>query len=79
MEIGPNIAYSLISGFVLVAAMSILLVKYFPDECAEFIQRVRSPSSSAVKEQSDELLAQMDRNVTERKALKATNLPSWSK
>ncbi|MBC3871906.1 hypothetical protein [Undibacterium oligocarboniphilum] len=68
MEI--NQAYSLIAGFIVFAVIVILTLKYFPSECAEFIRRLRSPSASAVKKQSEELLAKMNKNVAERKSRK---------
>lgn len=61
-------AVDLIGGMVVLAAALVLGVKYFPKEIAEFVRRLGAPSASSIKKQSDEMLAEMDRNVAERKA-----------
>jgi len=57
-----------IGGGVVLGAAAFLVVKYFPKEIAEFVRRLGAPSTSAVKSQSDRMLAQMETNVAERKA-----------
>lgn len=58
----------LIGGAVVLVAVAVLAAKYFPTEIAELVHRMGSPSASSVKKQSDQMLADMDRNVAERKA-----------
>jgi len=56
-------------GAVAALVVAILLaVKYFPKEVAEFLRRMSAPSTSAIRKKSDEMLADMDRNIAERKA-----------
>lgn len=40
---------------------------------AEFLTNCDRPSAETIKQQSDEMLAEMDRNVAERKARKTDN------
>lgn len=59
---------SVIGGGVVLLVGALLVVKYFPNEVAEFWRRLGAPTDSTIKKQSDEMLANMDRNVAERKA-----------
>lgn len=47
---------------------ALLVAKYFPGEVAEFWRRLSIPSASSIKKQSNERLAEMERNIAERKA-----------
>lgn len=57
-----------IGGGVVLVTAALLVVKYFPSEVAAFVRRMGAPSTSAVKSQSDRMLAEMDKNVAARKA-----------
>lgn len=48
----------------------LLVVKFFPNEIAALWRRLGAPSESDIKKQSDERLAEMERNIAERKARK---------
>lgn len=51
----------------LAATVGVLLV-YFPKEVRAFIERLDSKSTKQIQKESAAKLAEMDRNVTERKA-----------
>ena len=55
-------------GGVFLVVVGLLVVKFFPNEVAAFWRRLGAPSESALKKQSDERLAEMERNILERKA-----------
>lgn len=57
-----------IGGGAFLIVTALLVLKYFPEEIAEFVRRLSAPSTSSIKQQSEERLAEMDRNVAERKA-----------
>lgn len=70
MSINPHVAFGVIAFGTIMLVLSYFLAKYWPGACAELWRRIRSPSASSIKKQSDELLAQMNRNIAERKARK---------
>lgn len=55
---------------MLLGVLFFLLLKYFPNECAEWLRQMSSPSSDAVKRKSEEMLKQMDLNIAEKSALR---------
>ncbi|MCU6501939.1 hypothetical protein LPN04_29525 [Rugamonas sp. A1-17] len=55
---------------MLLAVLFFLLLKYFPNYCAEWLSKMSSPSSGSIKRKSEKMLEQMDRNVAEKNALK---------
>lgn len=60
-----------VSGLLMLLGMLFfLLLKYFPNECAEWLRQMSSPSSGAVKSRSEKMLAQMNRNIAEKNALR---------
>lgn len=48
--------------------VGVLVVKFFPNEVGTFWRRLGAPTESALKKQSEERLAEMERNVAERNA-----------
>lgn len=58
----------IIGGGVVLMLGAFLVVRYFPNEVAEFWRRMGNPSENSIKKQSVERLAEMERNIAERKA-----------
>jgi len=61
-------AIGLIGGGAVVVVAAMLVVKYFPKQVMGFMRRASAQSATSIKKQSDQMLADMDRNVAERKA-----------
>lgn len=70
MTIDPNGVFGVIAGLVFLVVLATLFAKNYPAGCADFLRRLRSPGTAQIKKQADEMLAQMDRNIAERKARK---------
>jgi hypothetical protein len=63
-----NVVFGLFAGFTVVLAFVLLAGRYFRAEMAEWIASLSKPSEKAIQQQSAAMLAQMEQNVTARKA-----------
>ncbi|QOU76473.1 hypothetical protein JAB4_059730 (plasmid) [Janthinobacterium sp. HH102] len=66
MQFGFSNPFLAFLGAVVVAAVVVCI--FFPSEVQNFLKRLDAKSEKNIKKQSDEMLAEMDRNVAERKA-----------
>jgi len=55
-------------GGAVLLVLGLLVVRFLPSEIAAFWRRQGAPTESALKRQSDERLAEMERNIAERNA-----------